>query len=305
MKALVFSMLAIASMVACTSESDPINEVDNEKPVEIKMTAGINVVSTKSTGPIQQEDAVDDVVFVRADGAEAPTWTTATVASIDAKIAATTGAITFTPAQFYPTNGDNAYLIGYHPKEKGSLTSGVITYTGLTGQEDIMYAAVVEGTKTDAGTALEPAFNHKLTQISFQAIASTEAATAWGEVTSISLINQKTGATLALTDGALAFTGEATGAIPVVTTPTALETTATAIGEAIMVEAAQAEYKIKVVTENNEGIEISLKEGSTTESLQGLASTAYTVTLTFQGKDITATATIGEWNPGSGNGTVE
>ena len=50
MKTLVLSMISIAAtvaaMTACTSEGDPIDNIDNGQPVEIKLNAG--VITTKS-----------------------------------------------------------------------------------------------------------------------------------------------------------------------------------------------------------------------------------------------------------------
>ena len=50
MKTLVLSMISIAAtiaaMTACTSEGDPIDNIDNGQPVEIQLNAG--VVTTKA-----------------------------------------------------------------------------------------------------------------------------------------------------------------------------------------------------------------------------------------------------------------
>ena len=54
MKTLVLSMISIAAtvaaMTACTSESDPINDITNPKDakVEIKLNAGVLGVETKA-----------------------------------------------------------------------------------------------------------------------------------------------------------------------------------------------------------------------------------------------------------------
>lgn len=316
MKALVFSMLAIASLVACTNESDPINEVDNEKPVEIKLNAGISAVETKTSGAVLPGEAVDDVALVKVDVPSDGTldWAEATT-PLAANIAAiiggeTAGAIRFDEPQYYPTMETTVtHLIGYHPKGSYAIAGGKITFASITGQEDIMCSNAVSGTKKQQiSNAL--AFEHKLTQLSFILKANdNEAITAWGKVKSITLINQKTSAELTLSNGSLVFNGLATGTISAYTDNVGIPLTINNVdqitGKTIMVEAQQSEYRIKIVTENNTGIDIPLKEGTTTESLKGLPSTAYTVTLTFQSKNIIATATIGQWETGSGSATVE
>ena len=91
MKKLILSVLAIAAMTSCTKSS--VEDLDPNAPVEIKLNAGIEVNTiSKSVGAITPQSAVDDVIFVRADETTIPSnWTIATVQSIDAKIAATTG----------------------------------------------------------------------------------------------------------------------------------------------------------------------------------------------------------------------
>ena len=60
MKALVFNMLTIAAtfaaMTACTSESDPVDEINpKDAKVEIKLNAGVVDVQTKA-GPTNESN---------------------------------------------------------------------------------------------------------------------------------------------------------------------------------------------------------------------------------------------------------
>jgi len=310
MKKLMISMLAMAAMVSCTNEIENPDQpkIEGNEPVEILMNAGINQVITKTAGVIKPKDLVNDVAFVRSDGTAEPTWTSATLAAVDATIAATSGTITFSPTQYYNINADTkAYMIGYHPQTKGTLSANKVSYSGIDGQQDIMCSDMVSGDKTsNASSSLTPAFKHLLTQLSFQIkAADATTATTWGDVTKIELINQKTSADLTLSStSTFAFTGEATGSYTIGDTNTSFDssdaTTAVPFGKAIMAEAEQAKYTVKVTTTKyTSGINVDITVGA-------VASTSYVVTLTFQSSSIAATATIGEWTTGeAGTGTVK
>lgn len=311
MKTLVLSMISIAAtiaaMTACTSEGDPIDNIDNGQPVEIKASAGIGQIITKTAGVITSEMAVDDIAFIVTEGKSEPTdWSTG-LKTTDATIAADKS-LTFTTPQFYnsiPTI--NSYLIGYHPKYAGSGTStnNTVSYT-ITGKEDIMCTGIVSGNKeTNKTQTLDFTFDHQLAQYTFKILAGDQqAATTWGKIKSIKLLGQQTAATLTLNTKTLAFTGESTEVIIVGETDTDFDstnptTTPVKFGSPIMVQPGQSDMKVKVVTENNtEGIEVPLTVAS-------VKSTSYVVTLTFKSTGIGATATIGTWLSGEGTGDVQ
>lgn len=304
MKTLVLSMISIAAtvaaMTACTSESDPIDEINpQDAKVEIKATAGIGSIEAQTKAAINQGDALTGVTFARIDG-ETPEWDNLNAASITGNIAESTGAISFTPAQYYPQTGKTS-LIGYYPT--GTPTSGIVSYTGLNGTQDIMCSNIVEAARADVKT-VNFALAHKLTQLKFKVKANdAEAISNWGTITSIELINQKTSAKLTLKTGNLAFEGEAKNPISIISGATqALKTTSEGedIGSSILVEPGQT-YTVNVITSTKtEVTPITLKD------VAGTASTAYTVLLTFKGKNIDSTGSIGEWTPNtSGTGEAE
>jgi len=105
MKTLVLSMISIAAtiaaMTACTSEGDPIDNIDNGQPVEIKASAGIGEIITKTAGVITDGKEVDDIEFIITEGEDAPAdWSTATLNMTDATIAADKS-LTFKTSQYY------------------------------------------------------------------------------------------------------------------------------------------------------------------------------------------------------------
>lgn len=309
MKTLVLSMISIAAtvaaMTACTSEGDPIDVIDNGQPVEIKASAGIGEITTKTAGVIIDGNEVNDIEFIITEGESAPTdWSTAPLVKTSASIG-TDKSLSFSPKQYYNSKPSiNSYLIGYHPKSLGNAvrTNNSVAYV-ITGDEDIMCTEVKNGNKTtNKNTNLEITFDHLLTQYTFEVVAAdAQAIQTWGKIRSIELIGQQKNATLALDKKTLVFNGNSDGIIEVGSTETDLKAdlTATQFGKPIMVKPDQTNMQVKVVTENNsEGVVVDLTVAS-------VKSTSYIVTLTFKATEIGATATIGEWKTGTGTGDVE
>lgn len=313
MKTLVLSMISIAAtvaaMTACTSEGDPIDNIDNGQPVEIKASAGIGEIITKTAGVITEGTDIENIEFIKTEKETLPTdWNTEVLTAIDATINSTDGFKFSTPQYYNPIATIQSHLIGYHPKTEGGGTrnKNIVTYTTITGQEDIMCTGITSGNKKDNITKkLNFTFDHQLAQYTFKIqAADQQAVTTWGKITSIKLIGQQTAATLTLNTKALAFTGDSNGEIIVGTDKTGFDTTdpvnnPIAFGSPIMVQPNQTDMKVKVTTENNpEGIEVPLTVAS-------VVSTSYIVTLTFKATEIGATATIGEWLTGTGSGDVQ
>lgn len=306
MKTLVLSMISIAAtlaaMTACTSESDPIDEVVNPKDakVEIKATAGIGSIDIQSKAAVNKGEGLTGVQFIRVEG-ETPDWTASSVSCTGNIAEGDLGTITFTPSQYYPQS-DNVNFIGYYP-QGNEISSGIVKYTGLDGTQDIMCTNPVSANRSNITTSptISFALEHKLTQLIFKVVATDDEAIAnWGKITSITLTGQKPDANLTISSGAVSFSGT-----PAPITISSVETKLTKnsggeeIGSPIMVEANQSEYRVSVVTE----------KGSSTIELQnvsGVASTAYTILLTFKGKNIESNGSIGAWTPNDqGSGEFE
>ena len=311
MKTLVLSMISIAAtvaaMTACTSEGDPIDNIDNGQPVEIKASAGIGQIITKTAGVITEGKDVGNIEFVIAEKGSVPSdWSTETLKATDATI--NTDGFKFSDPQYYnPISTIKSHLIGYHPKTEGSgsRNKNIVTYT-ITGQEDIMCTDIVSGNKEDnKNKALDFTLDHLLAQYTFKILAADQQAVrTWGKIQSIKLLEQQTAATLTLDTKTLVFAGEPTGEIIVGTTETDFDsanptTTLVQYGDPIMVKPTQTGMKVKVVTVNNpDGIVVPL-------TVESVASTSYIVTLTFKATEIGATATIGTWLSGEGTGDVQ
>lgn len=321
MKTFVLSMISIAAtvaaMTACTSESEEIDNVVNNEKVEIKMSAKVLNIETKSEGPIDgTTKAIDNIAFVKKEAVKDATIAWGAETPISATMAIG-GKISFTPDKlYYPANADQyAYLVGYHPYQQSQTisASGIVPFT-ITGKEDIMYAGIKSGNK-DTTNPLAPNFVHKLSQLIIKIEGDAAAATAWGNITAISVDGIQSELELALADGELtAKSGITAAPLSLILnsnyTYGAIPSSATEVGYC-MILPQTAQHKLIVKTDNyntGKSVDITIPgNGSDRAENVTKAGESYTVTLTFKAKDITATATVDSWKQVTeqGSGTVE
>lgn len=293
MKNLVFSMLAMAAMVSCTSESDPIDEVDNGQPVEIKMSAGL--VQTKaaieSNGSNQPTSDLN-IFFIRAEDGATANWANLS-SSITAKITKEQNNITdINPVQYYNTDAAlSTYLIGYYPL--ATIAADQLEWT-INGTQDIIIAPVQSATKIKKD-ALAFAFAHKLTQLQFK-VGAAKGFSGAGNLEHIKIKGAKTKAVFTPSTELFAFSPDETGdlstesptttAIPQFTGNTPENPIS---GGNIMVEAGTAD--------TNFTIELKTSTGTYTGEITvaALAGKAYEVTLTVNQQSITGSATLAKW----------
>lgn len=305
MKKIFMSMLALAALASCSSEEVLNEPVDNGQRVPINLRAGVVQVETKGAIESIPNDGLSNVVFVKSDDATAMDWANATkyMASI-----ASGGAVTFTAGTlYYPINKDEkSFLVGYYPESIGTHANGTVTIgdAQFTGQEDIMFAAELSGSKNaPIGKAL---FQHQLSQLKFT-LTKGDGFDDTNKVKTITVkgtckptaLNLKTGKlTYAPTPSPLIIT-DANG---ITVSQAGTECTQTVLIQAV--EASDADLTIK--------LDIELSDGSKIEDVEvsGItkptASQSHNVTLTFKQKEISATADISPWTDGTaGTGTVE
>lgn len=325
MKTLVLSMISIAAtiaaMTACTSESDPINDITNPKDakVEIKLNAGVGTITTKA--PIDKTFSSDiKVLFLQPEDATTPTWTSGT--QICATIAGAAGhAIQFqeeswgaSKTLYYNADGNKkSYLAGCYLDDANTtddLTDGKITFS-ITGSQDIMATDGKEGSRASAFE--EFTFNHLLAQLEFIIQPKNEADKAavqsiFGNVTKIELLGQDTkfDLTLGATPTLIANTSPDNNALEL-TGSKAIDT-GTSFGQLMIYPTATfgqtaTPIKLKVYTANGgSGYEVNATIGDGTVTMA--KSKKYTITINFTTKDIDATGAVGEWSDG-GNGSTE
>lgn len=333
----VFSLILLTA--ACSSENDPING-GSEKETKSEIVVGTKVttrasVESDNTGAITSS-ATLDVAFLRAANATSINWTTATAADqattgtgpgrLYATLtpAASGNTIAFDNAQYY--HGDpltKSFLKGYYPKDatltKASTAPEYVSATWtIDGTKDLMVSDYLEGSKTNAGTAIPLEFRHLLSKITIKVIAeNADVANRWGAVTAVKIKNQPVNITHKF-DGvpadqyasALATTpGSADISIRKVTgnqitdalaDQLTIQNVATSFGQAMVYPAAS--YSIEVTTS------LGGTPAPITATIDGSGAQAgynHVITLTFKAGEITATTTVKQWEDSSDSGEID
>lgn len=314
MKKLIFSMLAMAAMVSCSNEGDPINEVnppvDGEK-VEIKLNAGVVGVETKAAivaDPSMSGFNNSTVSLLRQDAENATGMTWSVSAKEQAAIASDGKVALPTTYKFYDKDGKNAYFIGYYPD--AAIANGVVAYTGIDGTEDILCTSVVDAGNGAAAKATALEFKHMLSQVEIQVVGDAVAATNFGKIKTVTLKAVPSAANLTIgATPSLAQSGADKGDIVLFEGAeqadwSSIPTTAAPIGSIpMLVPGLGADEASKLVIEI-----VAEKKTSTVDitSITGglVSGQKHVITLTFK-SEITATASIVGWgttgNPGTGD----
>jgi hypothetical protein len=200
-------LLAVMAVVSC-SKFDQISDGD-ESRVPVQLYGVINDTDvTRGDGVIdgkQPSSALNLDVF-RADMNANKAYETTYTEKLNGPntMAATTGAITLNPKQYYLPDGNrNTKYIAVYPTG-GTYSTGArtITYT-LNGTQDVMCSGTVEGSRS-SNSPLALKFNHLLTklQVEVKANGADKAAVKamWGNITSIKVKGRETNVELTLPD---------------------------------------------------------------------------------------------------------
>lgn len=325
MKTLVLSMISIAAtvaaMTACTSESDPIDEIVNPKDakVEVKLNAGISSVSSKAAINSNTEGKpttdISNVFFYKqeVDGTTNPNWTTAVLNSpINASIKQS-GEIDFGGnTQYYPVNGYHVHFIGYYTGQSTAATVGAnnsIPIT-ITGAEDVLYGSTFDaGTRSTITDNRSITFAHKLTQIKFT-LQKDAKVTNEVSITSMKIIKAsgndlKNTFNMSLADGELSnWAGSISNGVTLTGLPiNALEESASSPTAGVMLEPEITSVTVEVSS-------TSFPEGKLTATIEGVSSgkfsagTAYTIALTVKGQSVSGNASIEQWTEETGSGNL-
>lgn len=287
MKNFVLMALGAVAMVSCAQNEE--NLLNNE-PVEIRLNAEI-ASSVGTRAAINKGDAVTNVQFARIDG-ETPDWTTIDVIELTGNVDAS-GKIAFTPIPHYLSTGEKANLLAYYPAAQ-TLADGIASMK-IKGDEDVMYAAPVGGTKLVPITD-KVQLKHLLTQFSF--VVKREIASTPGDINDVAIAINDANTTfnMALATGTLLAWADPVNTIKPMTAGVATEAGSTATS-GIMLEPDMPSIKLLVSADGytEQTITINGTDGGVFE-----AGKSYTITLTFKGSAIDPSAAIEEWTPGTG-----
>ena len=306
MKKVFISMLALAALASCSSEEVLNEPVDNGQRVPINLRAGVVQVETKGAINDIPADGLENVVFMKSEHASAADWSTATKHT--ASIAAG-GEVTFADGTlYYPINKDKkTFLTGYYPESIGTPSNGTITIGAdqFTGQEDIMFATQLSGSKETPITG-KAQFEHRLSQLKFT-LVKDDSYDASNKVKTIRVMGTHKPKSFNLATGTLTYANETS---PLeITDGTGITVDGNTYSQTVLVEAIDnADSKTVSIT-----LEVELSDGTIISDIavNGInkpgVGQSHNVTLTFKQKDISATATISPWTDSdvAGTGTVE
>lgn len=316
MKKTILFALALAVFASCSQNESETTVNDGQIRVNVGFEASKSkAVATAALG-------LTGVQFMRLDALTTPTDFSSVTTPIVGNIASGAGAVIFTPTTpAYNMNGQNAYMIAYHPI--GTLATGVVTWA-VNGQTDIVSTNVV----WDAGDYVTPIstgmiLNHQLSQV--EVICKAEGApadiatvrSAWGKIKKIEFLGAPTTTTYTLNGLAIAngtvkvdfplladYNGTAFAAIDV---PTSTNTVSNAVAMLAPIAVSVNSFQIKVSTEGATAVPgddiaktLNISLNSTNAAME--RGKTHKVTLTFKAnaKGIVITSSvIAPWTVGS------
>lgn len=287
-----------ALLISCTQE---IAKTENsEQPERIELNANLVQVASRTTGIVLPGQAITDIGFVRCDG-EVTHWESAsTIIPAEVSAIAAGAKVLFTPTQFYPTNGDKVHLSAYHPATGAVLSAGIVTYTpeSMTGQQDIMYAPAISGSKTEKFNA-PCKFQHQLAQLRFKLVKGAGFPDGL-TVTSLTVEGTAKPQTLAIVDGTIGYASQASP-LNVFTGKAYLPTVdGVEPSEAILIQPA---VTFTLTVELSDG---TVLQNIPVSSINTQPSHSHLITLTFVQGSITCSAEIAPWKNGDeANGKVQ
>lgn len=291
MKKILLAVTAALAITSCSQNEDEVI-INNDNPVEINLNGGVEA-TTVSRAAINKGDALSGIQFVRVDGNDIGTLEDFSNVTIIGAMAAG-GTITFSPVQYYPSNGStNANILGFYPAAT-SIAAGVATMT-ITGDEDVLYASAVSGSKeTPIATPLS--FQHKLTQFKF--VVKRDATSTDADIANVAVTIKDANSIfkMSLVDGALSDWGTPIPTINAITNATAT-TAGTSETVGFMLEPNLTSLVLTVSATGYDPSDVTI---TGTDGGKFEMGKAYTITLTFKGKSITPSGAIAEWTTGTG-----
>lgn len=308
---LSFFTLAAVTLAACSKTEEP--GLPSGDAIVLKAGMPTAVATALSRSVIGTGDQFTAAV-AGWESQNAVDYTAATRWSTTADITAnaTAQAVTLAAEQVY--NANNAvktYMKAWYPQ--GTLTSGTVSFADDAsykgdGTDDVLLAAEVSGSKSDRNDKVL-AFTHLTTQLQFKVVGeqSLEAATS---VTAIKLKSVQVPSGIDLGTDELTGAAAADLTLPGLGTSVEIpikndvgEAAPATAGEPVMILPLEGNsLKVDVTTNNAtyENVTVTIDDDTDFQ-----AGKAYEITLTFKQFGIELSATVAEWQPGTGSGTVE
>lgn len=300
-------LLTAACLCAC-SKSESGEQIPDGDAV-IRLSAGLPSASVQSKAPINSGDKFTPAVAgwessAAASYTAAPTWN-ATISEITAST--TAQEVELTAPQVYNANGAvKTYMKAWYPQ--GTLSSGTVTFTTNDsykgdGTDDVLLASEVSGSKSDRENKVL-AFEHLTTQLKFVVKAGTGLAEGT-KLTKIELKNVDVPNGINLATNALLTSSKNALSVPDIDGSLVIGTTAAGddAGSPLMIVPPTGKTVTLKVTTSAAEFDNIVATIDNDDKFQ--AGKAYTITLTFDQKNIELSATLAEWSAGTGTGLVE
>lgn len=232
----------------------------------------------------------------------------------------TAQSISFTPTLYYDkvTSTNKAYMVGVAPVGTAK-TGGIIEFETLDGEQDVMYAEVIDkGTKTKAEDDATFNFEHKTGQVSFKVKKDeTSLKDATVTVKSITLRSVRLPKSIRLFDGVVTFNSGADLSLPNINTEQSVTVAGTETGNPVMIAPMETMFINAVITikegdksEDKVYSKVPVKftgangGNGVTEGYSSLVTIKVKKSTATGETDITATATVAKWKTGN-TGDVE
>lgn len=304
MKKLLFSAMTLALLAGC-SNTETDNLVDGN-PLQIKLNAGVQAIGSATRAPITGIATFKPTILgwessAVVDYTTDPSWEASTQDGIAAN--ASNAAIILDPAQYYSADQTTkTYMKAFYAEGAVADTenSYIYNFANDKGAVDVLVAPVVEGSRTNA-TGKNFAFVHPLTQLKFE-VKAGKGFPVNATLTSITLKNVALPTSFNFSTDQVGYAAKANLAVDGVTGT--ISDIFAPVGNPVMVEPIPAgadALTIDVVANETTYSNIKVELAATTSTGIGVA---YTIQLTFQEK-ISASASVTEWEAGTGSGTVE
>lgn len=316
MNKIIYSALAVAAMVSCTSQEELI---ENGDKVEIKLQGGISAIETKAA--VGAGSALDAFTLLRYDATDVPAdFTTPTGTAITDASMNTSGEITLATKQYYDFDGTkNTYFVGFYPNATTAPTTNEVILP-VDGQTDILtFDCINTGNKVTPKTDAI-AFKHMLTQLVFQVKGDAQSATNFGTITSIQVKEQPdkvkltlgTTATLAdesTTADIYAYNADGKMDNAAISIPTDVTNIGYALIAPLAANVNTHTYTLSIKTSNlATAQDVSVKVDEKTAGTGAApAGKKVIITLTFSQKEIAGSGAIADWSEegGTGSGSIQ
>lgn len=305
MKKIFISLLATAALVGC-SDKDENLVIDDNRPVPIELGAGVNILSR---AVIDNGSKIENIGIAgweasenKNDFTDAPTWHTHLI--IESANSTTAQAVTWVEQQYYSYEANTyTHMKAWYPCGE-KLENNKVTIEN-DGTVDVLMADIIKGSKSNkVSPPLQ--FKHMTSQIKFK----VQAGKGLDEGTKIQKIVIKNAQlpkgfdiSKAFSDAdAITYSDESDLVIPNVTEQE-ITSTVTDAGSPVMIRPTNAtSFLVDVTTTGTtyKNCEVTLDNSATLK-----AGFACTVTLTFTQAELQLTATVDQWETGTGGATME